>query len=139
MSEAGTKVDPFNLKLHGLYEFKTVFADEKIENGAVAYNEKFEEAIVKLDGDWFFLETGDTRPELEVNLFKYIKDIADDKKLTMEDQNGLLQKITINYNLIINGEEKQSNILGMTLQESRPAAPKYSKEEYMKNADFGEF
>jgi predicted nucleotidyltransferase len=138
MSEVKNELPQVNL--HGFYNYKDSLLDDSVPNGAVIYNEKFDEIATKMDGDWFFVENADT-DAVEKNLFENIKNIAVDKSLSEEDKGIKLGAIQVAYKVDTSGGERTVTIDAFTTQgiKEQSAVPKPSKEEYLENKSFGEF
>jgi hypothetical protein len=134
-----TKNANTQVKLHGFYDFKESLLDDKVESGAVAFNEKLNELAVKLGTDWFFVESDEAGYEGE--LFKVILSILNDPVLTNEQRNNKLAGVYVQFVTEGTGEGTEGTINGVSWADTKEIkTPTVPKEDYVKEVkDFGIF
>jgi hypothetical protein len=131
---------PTTLTLEGLYNYKDALLDDSVPNGAAAYNEKFDEIVIKADNEWWFIESHDKTPVAETELFNKIKEVA--TNVPELNQKDALQQITFDYNVLTDNDSDEQKLFVARVavaQTAVKAEPKATKEEYMENENFGEF
>lgn len=141
MSSTEVKQSDFTVVLHGFYDYRECLLDDKVSNGAVAYNDKFSELIIKINSEWYFLENSDKARPVEQNLFKHLNDLARGKDSTDALVLQKLNQITVEFNLVEKSGTTNANIIAFSVSGNNNVQikPKASKEVYLENEDFGEF
>jgi len=133
-----SKTDGYSVELHGFYDYKQALLDEKMKNGAVAYNERFKEIVIKLNNDWHFLENHEKTSDAEKTLFKTIEDIYTNNGGASIRQEALAN-IVVEHNVVVIDGETNINILSVATKAPSGPTIHASKEEYLENENFGSF